>query len=201
VLLVALTGGIGSGKSTVARMLSEFGAVVIDADELARAAVDPATPGLVKVVDRFGSGILGAGGELDREALARIVFDDEDARRGLEAIVHPEVARLLAERVEPYRATDALVVYDVPLLAETGTASVFDRVITVSAPEPVRAQRLASERGMDPEEARRRMAAQASDADREAIADLVITNDGSLRDLYVQMEDVWRRLAAWARPS
>jgi dephospho-CoA kinase len=198
VLLVALTGGIGSGKSTVARMLSEFGAVVIDADELARAAVAPGTPGLVKVADRFGRGVLGPDGLLDREALARVVFQDESARRDLEAIVHPEVARLLDERVEPFRPTDLVVVYDVPLLVETGMAPAFDRVITVSAPESVRAQRLASERGTDAEEARRRMAAQASDAEREAVADLVITNDGSLRDLHREMEDVWQRLAAWS---
>jgi dephospho-CoA kinase len=198
VLLVALTGGIGSGKSTVARLLSEFGAVVIDADELARAAVAPGTPGLVKVADRFGRGVLGPDGLLDREALARVVFQDESARRDLEAIVHPEVARLLDERVEPFRPTDLVVVYDVPLLVETGMAPAFDRVITVSAPESVRAQRLASERGTDAEEARRRMAAQASDAEREAVADLVITNDGSLRDLHREMEDVWQRLAAWS---
>jgi dephospho-CoA kinase len=198
VLLVALTGGIGSGKSTVAHMLSEFGAVVIDADELARAAVDRGTSGSVKVVDRFGADVLGPDSELDREALGRIVFEDEAARRDLEAIVHPEVARLFAERVEPYRPTDVVVVYDVPLLTETGMASAFDRVITVSAPEAVRAQRLAVERGMDLDEARRRMRAQASDADREAIADLVITNDGSLSDLSHKTEEVWRRLAAWS---
>jgi dephospho-CoA kinase len=195
VLLVALTGGIGAGKSTVAPMLADLGAVVIDADELAREAVARGTPGLVKVVDRFGRSVLNADGSLDRAAMAALTFDDPAARRDLEAIVHPQVARLLAERIEPYRGTDQVVVYDVPLVAETGIGDAFDLVITVSAPESLREARLVG-RGMDLEDVRRRMAAQAGDAEREAIADVVITNDGSLGDLSVRVEDAWQRLIA-----
>ena len=130
-LLVALTGGIGSGKSTVSRMLAERGAAVIDADDLARRAIEPGSGGMVKVVDRFGQGVVAPDGSVDRSALAGMVFADDDARRDLEAIVHPEVARLFAREAARLRDGDAVVVYETPLLVETGIAPVFDVVVTV----------------------------------------------------------------------
>jgi dephospho-CoA kinase len=191
VLLVGLTGGIGSGKSTVADLLALHGAVVIDADELARRAVDPGTPGLASVVERFGPQVLSSDGGLDRQALARIAFGAETARRELEAIVHPEVARLFAEAVEPYRATDRVVVYSVPLLVESHLGDAFDIVVIVSAAEATRVTRLIRARGMSEEDIRARMRAQAPDEQREAAADLVIRNDGSLEELGGEVDRTW----------
>jgi dephospho-CoA kinase len=196
VLLVGLTGGIGSGKSTVAGLLSRRGAVVIDADDLAHAAVEPGTPGLARVLERFGPTVLAADGALDRAALARIAFDDDAARRDLEAIVHPEVARLFALSVAPHRDTERVVVYSVPLLAESGLAGSFGMVVTVSAPEAVRLARLARDRGMSESDARSRMRAQASDAEREAVSDAVVHNEGSLDDLEREVDRVWRAIDA-----
>jgi dephospho-CoA kinase len=194
VILVALTGGIGSGKSTVARMLADRGATVLRADELARRAVEPGSVGMVKVIDRFGPAVLGPDGALDRRALADIVFGDTDARRDLEAIVHPEVARLFAQEVERLRPSDEVVVYEVPLLVETGLGPAFDVVVTVSAGEDVRAARLAVDRDMTEDATRRRMRAQASDEAREAIADVVIRNDGERADLERDVDALWRAL-------
>jgi dephospho-CoA kinase len=194
VLLVALTGGIGSGKSTVARMLAERGATVIDADDLARRAIEPGSDGMVKVGDRFGPGVVARDGSVDRSALAGVVFADDDARGDLEAIVHPEVARLFAEEVARLRDGDAVVVYEVPLLVETGIAPAFDVVVTLSATRDVRADRLRADRGMTEDSIRERMKAQASDAAREVIADEVIRNDGSLDELERQVEALWQRL-------
>ncbi len=190
-LLVGLTGGIGAGKSTVADLLESRGAVVIDADDLARRAVDPASRALVKVLDRFGDAVRAPDGSLDREALAQIVFGDDAARRDLEAIVHPEVARLFQEGIDPYRGTDRIVVYSVPLLVESGLDRAFDVVITVSAGEAVRAARLSRDRGMPDDAARGRMRAQARDAEREAVADFVIRNDGSREELERAVDRVW----------
>jgi dephospho-CoA kinase len=191
---VALTGGIGSGKSTVAQMLAERGATVIDADDLARRSIEPGSDGMVQVVDRFGPGVVARDGSVDRSALAGVVFADDDARGDLEAIVHPEVARLFAEEVARLRHGDAVVVYEVPLLVETGIAPAFDVVVTVSAARDVRAGRLRAGRGMTEDSIRERMQAQASDGVREVIADEVIRNDGALDELERQVGALWQRL-------
>jgi dephospho-CoA kinase len=198
-LLVGLTGGIGSGKSTVAAMLCERGAVVVDADDLARKAVETGTPGFDRVVETFGQAVLRPDGSLDREALARVVFRDPEARRTLESIVHPEVARLFLEARQRYERTDRIVVYAVPLLVENGLQGMFDVVVVVAAGESTRVARLEA-RGMAADAARDRMAAQLPDAERERVADVVIRNDGSLEDLRRRVGELWadleRRAAA-----
>jgi dephospho-CoA kinase len=194
VLLVGLTGGIGAGKSTVARMLAERGAVVIDADDLARRAVDPGTPGLDRLVEAFGREVLAADGGLDRERMAALAFSDPDARRRLEAVVHPEVARLLAEELQRHLDGDDVVVYSVPLLVERNLGAMMDVVVTVSAGTDDRVRRLAADRGMDESQVRERMAAQVSDAEREAAADVVLRNDGSLAELEEQVQRLWASL-------
>jgi dephospho-CoA kinase len=194
-LLVGLTGGIGAGKSTVARMLADRGAVVFDADDFARQAVEPGTPGLAEVREAFGPDAVGDTGELDREWLARRVFADPEARRRLEAITHPEVARLFAEAVEPLRATDAIVVYAVPLLVENGLQDAFDVVVVVAAPEASRAARLAADRGMSEDDVRERAAVQASDEARARVADYILWNAGSPQDLEHQVEKLWSELS------
>jgi dephospho-CoA kinase len=195
VLLVGLTGGIGSGKSTVARMLAERGAVVIDADDLARRAVDAGTTGHAAVKGTFGSSVMTEGGDIDRGRLADLVFHDPDARKKLESIVHPEVARLFAVEAERYRGTDRILVYAVPLLVERGLQGMFDVVVVVSGPEATRVARLA-ERGISSEAARDRMAAQVPDRDRERVADVVIPNDGTLDDLERRVDELWAELEA-----
>ena len=195
-LLVGLTGGIGSGKSTVADLLARHGAVVIDADDLARRAVDPGTPGLTQVLERFGPDVLSSDGTLDRNALARVAFADDGARRDLEAIVHPEVARLFTKAVEPYRDTDRIVVYSVPLLVESGLDRAFDVVVTVSAAEETRIERLVRGRSMAEEDVRGRMGAQANDEEREAVADIVIRNDATPADLAREVERAWSAIEA-----
>lgn len=201
-LLVGLTGGIGSGKTTVAAILHELGAVVLDADEFARRAIEPRTPGHERVVREFGPDVVGDDGTIDRGRLAAKVFSDPYARRRLEAIVHPEVARLLAESVEPYRSTDRVVVYSVPLLVENHLESAFDRVVVVEAPEDVRVARLVGDRGMSEDDARARIAAQASDEDRRAVADDVIENAGDARELRERVLRMWSELVRAAeRPS
>jgi len=194
VLLVALTGGIGAGKSTVASMLEQLGAVVIDADDLARRAVDPGTPGLARVLDAFGPAVAAADGSLDRERMARIAFDDPGARGRLEAIVHPEVARLFAEEVQRQRATANVVVYAVPLLVESGLSDAFDVVVTVAADPQARASRVAAQGRLSEADARRRMAAQASDEERAAVADVVLDNDGSVDELRETVDRLWQDL-------
>jgi dephospho-CoA kinase len=190
VLQIGLTGGIGAGKTAVARRLAELGALVIDSDVVAREVVAAGTPGLDAVVAEFGRGVLGADGGLDRAALAGIVFADDEARNRLNGIVHPLVRRRVAGIVAGAPA-DAVVVQDVPLLVETGQASRFDLVVVVEAPEAVRVDRLARDRGMDAEQARARMAAQASDADRRAVADVVLVNDGDLDALRGAVDRFW----------
>lgn len=195
--VIALTGGIAAGKSTVARRFAEHGAVVIDADRLAREAVEPGTPGLAAIAERFGPGVIDADGRLDRPALGAIVFADETARLDLNGITHPAVAALLKERLAETAAADpeAIVVYDVPLLAESGGRrdGLFRFVVVVEAPAEVRVQRLIELRGMAADEAARRVASQASDEERRALADVVIDTGGSL-DATVQQTD-----AAWLR--
>ena len=193
-ILVGLTGGIGSGKSTVARMLEAHGAVILDADDFARRAVEPGSPGLERVLDRFGDQVRAADGSLDREAMARVVFGDPERRRELEAIVHPEVARLFAGATARYRDTDAVVVYDVPLLVENGLEAMFDAVVVVTAPDDVRVARLGRDRGMAADAVRERIASQASDDDRARVATFTIANDGSVRDLEARVADLWTNL-------
>jgi dephospho-CoA kinase len=200
-LLVGLTGGIGSGKTTVARMLEERGAVVIDADDLARRAVDPGTPGFVRLIDEFGQRMVDGHGGLNRSALADVVFTDPDARRRLEEIVHPEVARMFAEETAPYRDTNRVVVYSVPLLVEAGLRDAFDLVIVVEAPEEARIARLQADRGMSASAVRERMSAQAGDAERRRAANIVVRNDRSLEDLRGEVDALWPELRRRAETS
>ena len=195
-LLVGLTGGIGSGKSTVARMLEERGAVVLDADVLARAVVEPGTPGHAAVTERFGANVLAPGGELDREALASIVFADPAARRDLEAIVHPEVRRLFAEGSEVYRETDRVVVFSAPLLVETGMHTAFDVLVVVSATTTTQVERLMRERGMSEAAILARIDAQAPLEDKAEVADFLVDNEGTLDELDQQVERLWSDLSA-----
>ena len=194
-LLVGLTGGIGSGKSTVAELLAERGAVVIDADDLARRAVAPGTAGFDRVVETFGRDILGPDGGIDRATLADVVFADPSRLRELEAIVHPEVARLLVESLEPYRDTDDVIVYAVPLLAERGMAEGFDVVVVVVADVDRRIERLMRDRGMTAEEVRARVAAQLTDEERARVADVLLDNDGEPERLIPQVNRLWTDLA------
>jgi dephospho-CoA kinase len=200
-LVVGLTGGIGSGKSTVASLLARRGAVIVDADALARDAVAPGTPGLSEVVARFGAGVVGARGELDRGALAAIVFADAAALADLNAIVHPWVRAAIAERLAGLDggAFDGVVVLEIPLLVESGRSYGASKVIVVDCPEDVARRRLVEERGMDEGDARRRMAAQVSRAHRLAAADVVIDNSGSLADLERQVGEVWAELLGHRR--
>jgi dephospho-CoA kinase len=194
-LLVGLTGGIGSGKSTVATMLAERGAVVIDADELARRAVARDTAGFRSVVDAFGDEVVGANGELDRAKLGSIVFADDERRRALEAVVHPEVARLFAREVDRHRDSDHVVVYAVPLLVERGLAPAFDVVVVVVASEEHRVERTVEARGLSADEVRARIAVQASDEDRAGVADVLLDNDGDRDRLERQVNTLWSDLA------
>jgi dephospho-CoA kinase len=196
VLLVGLTGGIGSGKSTVARMLEERGAVVFDADLLAREAVEPGTQGHTAVIERFGADVLAPGGELDREALASIVFADPSARRDLEQIVHPEVRRLFAEGSEAYRDTDRIVVFSAPLLVESGMHTAFEILVVVSATVATQIERLMRQRGMSEAAIRARIEAQAPLEDKAAVADFLVDNEGTLAELESQVERLWHDLSA-----
>jgi len=195
---IGLTGGIAAGKSVVARRFAELGAVVIDADELARLAVQPGTSGYDEVVTTFGPQVVAPGGALDREALARLVFADADARRRLEAIVHPQVRRLAAEREAAAAAADpaAVVVHDIPLLVETGQADSFGLVVVVAAPAALRVDRLVRLRGMAPDDAQARVGAQAPDDVREAAADVVLDGTGTDEGLRAQVDTLWQRLVA-----
>lgn len=195
-LLVGLTGGIGSGKSTVAALLAGRGATVIDADALARAAVVKGTDAHRRIVDRFGTHVLQSDGELDRGKLAGIVFRDDDARAALDAIVHPEVMRAIADRIESLKESDQVVVLDVPLLVEIGGGEGLDLVVVVDAPEEVRVRRLVEARAMSAEDVRARMAVQASTEQRRALADVVVENAGSVAELEAQVDALWGRIEA-----
>ncbi|SCG58647.1 dephospho-CoA kinase [Micromonospora zamorensis] len=192
VLRVGLTGGIGSGKSAVAARLVERGAVLIDADQVAREVVAPGTEGLAEIVAAFSDAVLDDDGALDRVALGAVVFADEKARRRLESITHPRVRARTAE-LAAAAAPGAIVVNDVPLLVEVGLAPTYHLVIVVQTAVTTRLERLARDRGMDRAEAERRIAAQADDARRRAAADVVLTNDGSLADLHDAVDDLWRQ--------
>jgi dephospho-CoA kinase len=191
--MVGLTGGIGAGKSAVAARLAALGAVVIDSDKLARAVVEPGTPGLAQVVARFGPAVLAPDGSLDRPALGRIVFADTAARKDLEAIIHPLVRERSAE-IAAAAPPDAVIVNDVPLLVETGLAPLYDTVIVVFASESTRVDRLVRLRGLTEEDARARIAAQASDDQRRAVAGISITNDGSAEALDAAVEAAWQQI-------
>jgi dephospho-CoA kinase len=199
VLLVGLTGGIGSGKSTVARLLERRGAVVIDADHLAREAVAKGTPAFERVIETFGDAVVAPDGNLDRAALAAIIFSDPERKAALESIVHPEVARRFGERVEELAGTDRVVIYVSPLLVELGMAPAFDVVIVVTASPHLRISRVASDRDFSPEDVRGRMAAQATDEQRMEVADVLVDNDGSLAELEPQVDRIWSDLVARAR--
>lgn len=192
-LRVGLTGGIGAGKSEVSRRLTALGAVLIDADAIAREVVAPGTPGLTEVVAEFGAGVLQHDGSLDRERLGEIVFADASQLAKLNAIVHPKVGQRMAE-MEGSAGSGAIVVHDVPLIAENALAASYDLVIVVDAPEPAQLDRLVRNRRMSREQAEARMAAQASRESRLAIADVVIDNSGSLADLDRQVSDLWASL-------
>jgi dephospho-CoA kinase len=192
VLRVGLTGGIGSGKSEVSRRLAAYGAVVIDADQIAREVVEPGTEGLAEVVAAFGPEVLTPDRALDRARLGDIVFADPELRGKLNAIVHPRVASRMAELERD--AAGSIVVHDVPLIAENGRAGAYDIVVVVDAPPKVQAERLIRRRGMTREQAMARMAAQASREQRLAIADIVIDNSGSLAELDRQVGDLWAEL-------
>jgi dephospho-CoA kinase len=192
-LEVGLTGGIGSGKSEVARLLASYGAVLIDADVIAREVVAPGTPGLAKIVEDFGPEVLRPDGSLDRAKLAALVFDDETARRRLNAIVHPLVGRRTAE-LKAQAPPDAVVVHDVPLLVENGLQSLYDLVVVVDAPVETQVARLMSHRGMTESAVRARIAAQASREQRLGSAAVVIDNSGTLEELEAQVRELWEEL-------
>jgi dephospho-CoA kinase len=195
---IGLTGGIAAGKSVAAKRLTELGAVVIDADQLARRALEPGSQGLEDVVAEFGPTIVTSDGALDRARLASIVFANRGALDRLDAIVHPVVRRLAAE-LEAAAATvdpDAVVVHDIPLIVESGQTDTFHLVVVVDAPAVLRVERLVAARGMSRDEAEARVSAQASDAERLEVADVVLDGTGSDSNLRGQVDDLWARLAA-----
>ncbi|MCV7510795.1 dephospho-CoA kinase [Micrococcus luteus] len=192
---VGLTGGIAAGKSAVARVLQERGALLVDSDALARLVLEKGTDGLAAVRDEFGDRVITADGELDRVEMARIVFGDERARQRLNRIVHPRI-RAAARRIVAEAGPDAVVVQDVPLLVETGQADAFDLVVVVEAPLEERLRRMVEDRGMSRADAEARIAAQATDEQRRAVADVVIVNDADLERLASVANQVWDRFLA-----
>jgi dephospho-CoA kinase len=202
VLAVGLTGGIGSGKSTVADLFADRGAVIVDADQVAREVVAPGGPAYAGVVERFGEGILDGDGQVDRQALARIVFDDPAALADLNGLTHPAVADVIGGRLAEEAASDHVVVLAIPLLAE-GRRDRYrlDAVIVVDAPPEVALARLIRERGMAEEEARARMTAQASRQERLAIADVVIDNSSDLAHLAREVDRAWAWLGDRTRAT
>jgi dephospho-CoA kinase len=195
--VIGLTGGIAAGKTVVADRLAELGAVRIDADRLAREVVEQGTPALAEIARRFGPGVIRSDGSLDRAALGAVVFQDPDARRDLESITHPAVRALSARRMAEAGEADpdAVVVYDIPLLVESGRVDEFDRIVVVHAPREERIRRLVELRGMAAEEAERRIALQASDEDRLEVADDVIDSGVSLESTLAQTDRLWANLS------
>ena len=193
VLRVGLTGGIGAGKSEVSKRLAALGAVLIDADVLAREVVAPGTDGLAEVIAEFGAEVLAADGSLDRPKLGARVFGDDPARARLEAIIHPRV-RARAAEIETAAGPDAVVVHDIPLLVETGQADRFDAVVVVDVPPDVQLARLTGVRGMTADEAEARIRSQATREQRLAVADHVVDNTGGLADLDARVRELWDRL-------
>ncbi|MFE2057816.1 dephospho-CoA kinase [Streptomyces sp. NPDC059446] len=196
-LKVGLTGGIGAGKSEVSRLLAQYGAVLIDADRIAREVVEPGTPGLTAVVEAFGPSILRPDGSLDRSALGAVVFADPERLATLNALVHPLVGARSSE-LERAAGDGAVVVHDVPLLTENGLAPLYDVVVVVDAAPATQLDRLVRLRGMTEADARARMAAQATREERLAVAGLVVDNDGPLEDLEPQVRALWSELTARA---
>ncbi|MEO5851841.1 MAG: dephospho-CoA kinase [Nocardioides sp.] len=190
---VGLTGGVASGKSTVSAMLADLGAVVVDADLLAREVVAPGTDGLAEIVAAFGPEVVTAAGELDRPAMGAIVFGDVDRRRALEAVIHPRVRSRAAE-IEAAAPPGAVVVHDIPLLAETGQAASFDAVVVVDVPVETQVERMTGLRRMTEADARSRIAAQATREQRLAVATYVVDNTGSLDDLRTRVAQVYADL-------
>lgn len=197
-LRVGLTGGIGSGKSEVSRRLAALGAVLIDADAVAREVVEPGTPGLAELASAFGPDVLRPDGSLDRDKLGTLVFADPALRATLNAIVHPLVGGRMAE-LERAAPPGSVVVHDVPLLAENGLTEAYDLVVVVDVPPTQQLDRLVRIRGMAREQAEARMAAQASREQRLAVADIVLDNSGSLAELDRQVADLWTELRRRAR--
>ena len=194
---LALTGGIGSGKSTVAQFFATHGATIIDADAISRALMEPGQQVLADVVATFGDHLLDETGRLDRQALANIVFNDDDARHRLNAIVHPAVreeSKLQLKHAIEADPDNAVIIQDIPLLVETGQGEQFDGVIVVYTEMDTRLQRLVQARGMDTDDARARIAAQATDEQRRAAADWIIDNSGSLDNTEAQVAAVWKEL-------
>jgi dephospho-CoA kinase len=190
VLLVGLTGGIGSGKSTVSALLAARGAVVVDADAITRSLQQPGQPVFDAMVERFGPGIVGADGQLDRPAVAAIVFSDDAAKKDLEAIVHPAVGAEMLRRLQEHSGTDSVVIYDVPLLVESGKTG-YGAVVVVDVDPEVAVQRLVAHRGFVEADARARIANQVSREERLAVADRVVDNSGTLADLEAQVDELW----------
>lgn len=193
-MLIGLTGGIASGKTTVANRWAELGAYLIDADVLAREVVAPDSTGLSQIREVFGDGVMQADGSLDRAALAHLIFMDPEKRETLERITHPLIRQLALSRLAD--AGDAPVVYVIPLLIETNSQLPFDKIVTVSAPEQLRVDRMVLNRGLSPELAQSRIAAQASDVEREAAADYVIDSNCSMPELLARADAVWAELTA-----
>lgn len=190
---IGLTGGIASGKTTVAQRLAELGAIIIDADQLSREVVAPGSPGLQAVVQRFGEGMLTVDGSLDRAALGRLVFADSEARKDLEAIIHPAV-RTRAAELTAAAPPDAVVVQVIPLLVETGQEGTFDQVWVVDVDPAVQRERLQRRDGLTDADAAARLQAQASRAERLAVADAVIVNDGTTEELRRAVDDAWNAM-------
>ena len=193
--VVALPGGIASGKSTVAAMFLEHGAVCIDADDVSREVVEPGSPAFAEIVEAFGDDVV-ENGQLNREALGRLVFSDATSRQRLNSIVHPRVRARTAELIDAAQNAhpQAVIVYSIPLLVEASSGRTFDKVITVTADEETRVHRLITGRGMTESDARARVAAQADESERLAIADLVIDTNGSIEQTQTQVDEIWRQL-------
>jgi dephospho-CoA kinase len=195
--VVGLTGGIGSGKSTVAAILAELGGHVIDADKIGHEVYRPGTEGFRAVVDAFGAGVVGADGTIDRRVLGGIVFADEAARMRLNALVHPLIGREIARRIEAARGEERPIVVEAALLLEAGWRPLIDQVWLVSVPRETAIARLIASRGLTRVEVERRLDAQVTDAARRPLADVVIDNDGSPEALRTQVESAWRTLRTW----
>lgn len=197
--LIALTGGIASGKSTVATRWAEHGAVIVDADALAREVVEPGSATLKAVADRFGTDVIRPDGSLDRQSLGEHIFGDVDARSDLNAITHPAISTLAQQRFDEAEAenSDVIVVYDIPLLVESGQSlDRFDAIVTVEASADTRVHRLIKHRGMTLDEAERRVASQASESERRAVADFVVDSGDTFDMTLIRADDVWQQLKA-----
>lgn len=198
-MLIGLTGGIASGKSTVAKVWERLGGKHIDADILAREVVQPGSIGLNKIVERFGRSILDSSGSLNREGLGKLVFSDPKARLDLENLLHPLIQKLAQEKIKDLAGEN--IFYTIPLLVETNSPLEFEKIVTVSAPEEIRINRLVTNRGLSEAQAKERIAAQASDREREAVADIVIDSNCSMAELEARAEEVWFALTSEALDS